>query len=279
MVSARGRRGQVCFARAKGLSLRRACALLHVARSTIHYRSRIQARDEKLRQQLSTIAQQHPRYGYRRAWALLRRTEVINIKRVQRVWGAAQLQVPQRKPRRRIQGGTARPRTPTQPNEVWAYDFIHDRCANGQKLKLLTVVDEWTRECLAIKVDGRLTATRVIQVLNELIRRHGPPRYVRSDNGPEFIAHAVRTWLTDSGIQTAYIDAGKPWQNGTNESFNGKFRDECLNLEWFRHRTEARILIEQWRWQYNEQRPHSSLGYRTPSQVRQQTMTTSNLSP
>jgi putative transposase len=203
---------------------------------------------------------------------------VINIKRVQRVWSAAQLQVPQRKPRRRTYGGAVRPLTATQANQVWAYDFIYDRCANGQKLKLLTVVDEWTRECLAIEVEGRLTAARVIQVLGVLVRRHGPPRYLRSDNGPEFIAQAIRAWLTQSGIQTAYIDAGKPWQNGTNESFNGKLRDECLNVEWFRHRMEARILIEQWRRHYNEQRPHSSLGYRTPSQVRQQAVTTPTLS-
>ncbi len=279
MVSARGRRGQVHFAQAKGLSLRRACALLHVARSSIQYRSSMQARDEALRQQLHAIAQQHPRYGYRRAWALLRRAQVINIKRVQRVWRAAHFQVPQRKPRRRIHSGAVRSFAPTHANQVWAYDFIHDRCANGQKLKLLTVVDEWTRECVAIEVAGRLTAAQVIQVLSTLIQRYGAPRYLRSDNGPEFIAHAIRTWLTQNGIQTAYIDAGKPWQNGTNESFNGKLRDECLNLEWFRHRTEARILIEQWRWQYNEQRPHSSLSYRTPSQVRQQVTTTPTLSP
>jgi putative transposase len=135
----------------------------------------MQTRDEDMRQQLQAIAQQHPRYGYRRAWALLRRTHVINIKRVQRVWSAAQLQVPQRKPRRRTYGGAVRPLTATQANQVWAYDFIYDRCANGQKLKLLTVVDEWTRECLAIEVEGRLTAARVIQVLGVLVRRHGPP--------------------------------------------------------------------------------------------------------
>jgi putative transposase len=203
---------------------------------------------------------------------------VINIKRVQRVWGAAELQIPQRKPRRRIHSGAIRPFAPTKPNDVWAYDFIHDRCANGQTLKLLTVVDEWTRACVAIEVAGRLTAACVIQVLSTLVQRHGPPRYLRSDNGPEFIAHAIRTWLTQSGIQTAYIDAGKPWQNGTNERFNGKLRDECLNVEWFRHRTEARIVIEQWRSPYNEQRPHSSLGYRTPSQVRQQAVMTQTLS-
>jgi putative transposase len=278
MVSARGRRGQVHFAVTRGLSLRRACALFHVARSSFRYYSRMRARDQELQQHLRTIALQYPRYGYRRAWAILRRSQVINIKRVHRVWGAAQLQVPQRTPRRRVRGTGTRPVTPTQANHVWAYDFMHDRCANGQKLKLLTVVDEWTRECLAIEVDARVTSARVIQVLRDLIHRYGAPRFIRSDNGPEFIAHAIKTWLEESGVQTVYIEAGKPWQNGTNESFNGKLRDECLNLEWFRHRTEARIIIEQWRWQYNEQRPHSSVGYRTPSQVRQQTVTTPTLS-
>ncbi len=171
-----------------------------------------------------------------------------------------------------------RPFVPTETNQVWAYDFIHDRCANGQKLKLLTVVDEWTRECLAIEVQGRLTANGVINVLRTLIEQHGAPRFLRSDNGPEFIAQAIKAWLAQSGVQTAYIDPGKPWQNGTNESFNGKLRDECLNLEWFRHRLEARIVIEQWRCHYNEQRPHSSLGYRTPSQLRKQAVTTPALS-
>jgi putative transposase len=170
MVSARGRRGHVYFARAKGLSLRRACALLQIARSSIQYRSRMHARDEELRQQIHAIARQYPRYGYRRAWALLRWTQLITIKRVQRVWCAAHVQVPHLKPRRRIHGGAVRPRTPTQANQVWAYDFVHDRCANGQKLKVVTVVDEWTRECLAIEVDGRLTPARVIQVLRTRIQ-------------------------------------------------------------------------------------------------------------
>ncbi len=210
---------------------------------------------------------------------MLRRTQVINLKRVQRVWCAAHLQVPQRKPRRHLQGGMVRPFVATEANQVWAYDFIHDRCANGQKLKLLTVVDEWTRECLAIEVQGRLTANGVINVLRTLMEQYGAPRFLRSDNGPEFIAHAIKAWLAHGGIQTAYIDPGKPWQNGTNERFNGKLRDEWLNLAWFRHRLEARIVIEQWRCHYNEQRPHSSLGYRTPSQLRKQAATTPTLSP
>ncbi len=278
MVNAHGRREHVRFAQAKGLSLRRACALFQVARSSIRYRSRMRVRDRELRQQLQTIATQHPRYGYRRAWAVLRRTQVINIKRVQRVWRAAEFHVPQRKPRRHLRSGMVRPFVPTAANQVWAYDFIQDRCANGQKLKLLTVIDEWSRECLAIEVQGRLTANGVIDVLRKLIEHYGPPCFLRSDNGPECIAQAVKTWLSQSGVQTAYIDPGKPWQNGTNESFNGKLRDECLNLEWFRHRLEARIVIEQWRCYYNEQRPHSSLGYRTPSELRQQAVITHTLS-
>ncbi len=163
---------------------------------------------------------------------------------------------------------TERPLQATRPNHVWAYDFVHDTCANGQKLKVLTVIDEWTRECLAVEVDGRINARRVIQVVQRLITQYGAPTFIRSDNGPEFVAQAVKTWLAVSGIQTAYIEAGKPWQNGRNESFNGKLRDECLNVEWFRHRLEARVVIEQWRQQYNEHRPHSSLKYRTPTEVR-----------
>ncbi len=156
---------------------------------------------------------------------------------------------------------------------------MHDRCANGQKLKMLTVVDEWTRACVAIEVDDRIPAARVINVIQALMHQYGAPCFLRSDNGPEFIAKALKTWLQRRGVQTAYIDAGKPWQNGTNESFNGKIRDECLNLEWFRHRLEARIVIAPWRQQYNEQRPHSSLGYQTPAQVRQQVGECSPLSP
>jgi len=167
-----------------------------------------------------------------------------------------------------VRGSGVRPLAPTRPNQVWAYDFLYDQCANGQHLKLLTVVDEWTRECLAIEVDGRITAKRVISVLHALMERYGRPMFLRSDNGPEFVARAVKAWLAQHAVQTVYIDAGKPWQNGTNESFNGKLRDECLNLEWFRHRPEARIVIEQWRRYYNEQRPHSSLAYRTPAQTR-----------
>jgi hypothetical protein len=149
-------------------------------------------------------------------------------------------------------------------NHVWAYDFVFDRCANGQTLKCLTVVDEWTRECLAIDVAGGIRSSRVIEVLTQLVSVHGAPRFLRSDNGPEFVAAAILRWLDDAGIDTALIDPGKPWQNATDESFNGKFRDEYLSLQWFHNRIDARVGIEQWRRHYNQVRPHSSLGYLTP---------------
>ena len=149
---------------------------------------------------------------------------------------------------------------------MWSYDFVFDWCANGQQLKCLTVTDEWTKEGLAIEVDGRIRSGRVIEVLSRLVSERGAPRYLRSDNGPEFVARALLKWIVDQGIETALIDPGKPWQNGVDESFNGKFRDECLSLEWFRSRAEAKVVIEAWRRHYNEVRPHSSLGYLTPAE-------------
>ncbi len=151
---------------------------------------------------------------------------------------------------------------------MWAYDFVHDACANGQTLKCLTIIDEFTRECLAIDVAGSIRSRRVIDVLTRLISAHGAPMFLRSDNGPEFVSTAILSWLAEAKIDTALIDPGKPWQNGTDESFNGKFRDECLSMEWFRSRTEARVLIEIWRRHYNQVRPHSSLAYQTPIEFR-----------
>ncbi len=269
MVGAQVRREQARFAIQRGLPSRRACALLRVARSTLSYISTLAGRDQELLAQLRLLARQHPRYGYRRICALLRGSGGrVNAKRVYRLWRAEGLCLPKRRPHRRRRNQGVRPLPACRPNHVWAYDFVHDTCANGQKLKILTVVDEWSRECLTVEVEGRITAARVIRVVHSLIEQYGAPTFIRSDNGPEFVAKAVKTWLAQRGIQTAYIDGGKPWQNGTNESFNGKLRDECLNLEWFRHRREAQVIIEQWRRQYNEQRPHSSLGYQTPSHVR-----------
>jgi putative transposase len=153
---------------------------------------------------------------------------------------------------------------PTMANSVWSYDFVFDACANGQQLKCLTVVDEFTRESLAIDVAGSIRSARVIEVLAKLISVRGAPRYLRSDNGPEFVSVALLKWVVDQRIESVLIDPGKPWQNGTTESFNGKFRDECLAMEWFRNRIEAKVVIEDWRTHYNTVRPHSSLKYETP---------------
>ena len=163
--------------------------------------------------------------------------------------------------------------------QVWAYDFVFDACANGQQLKCLTVVDEFTHECLAIDVAGSIRSGRVIEVLSKLTSVHGSPKHLRSDNGPEFVSRAVLKWLTQVNIDIAHIDPGKPWQNGTNESFNGKFRDECLSMEWFRNRIDAKIVIEQFRRQYNEIRPHSSLGQLTPAEFKQQLSSTNSPEP
>jgi putative transposase len=269
MVSAQARRDQVKFAVGKGLSIRRACALVRVARSGFAYTSRMKKKDGELSDKLRLIARTHTRYGYRRATALIKQEgEAINPKRVYRLWSKEGLCLPRRRPRKRVRTISLRPLAATRANQVWAYDFVFDSCANGQKLKLLTVVDELTRESLTIEVGARINSLAVIEVLTRLMREQGQPEYLRSDNGPEFVSKAVKQWLSSSGVKTAYIEGGKPWQNGLNESFNGKLRDECLNLEWFNNRDEAKVIIEQWRKHYNEKRPHSSLGYKTPAQFR-----------
>jgi putative transposase len=163
-----------------------------------------------------------------------------------------------------------RPQPATAARHVWAYGFVFDACANGQQLKCLTVIDEYTRECLAIDVAGSIRSRRVIEVLSQLASLHGAPRYLRSDNGPEFVSRAILKWAADNGMDMALSDPGKPWQNGADESFNGKFRDECLSLEWFRTRAEAKVVIEQWRRHYNGVRPHSSLAYLTPDEFKLQ---------
>jgi len=216
---------------------------------------------------MAELAAQYPRYGYRRVRIFLGRDgHKMSFGRAYRLWKAARLQVPRKRPRKRIASSRPRPQAPTGANQVWSYDFVFDWCANGQQLKCLTVTDEWTKEGLAIEVDGRIRSPRVIEVLSRLVSERGAPLYLRSDNGPEFVSRALLTWITSMGIDTALIDPGKPWQNGATESFNGKFRDECLSLEWFRSRAEAKVVIETWRRHYNQVRPHSSLGYLTPAE-------------
>jgi putative transposase len=274
VVSPRRRRQQVPAVHRRGLPYRRACQLLSVARSSLGYQPRRGARDAELLAVVQQLAQQRPRYGYRRIWALLQRQGVhVNPKRIYRLWREHGLGLPARPRRQRTRALILRLPEATRPHEMWAYDFVHDRCANGAALKCLAVVDEYTRLCLAIEVGSRINSRQVLNVLTCLVHKYGVPSYIRSDNGPEFIAKAIKDWLAAQGIATAYIDPGKPWQNGAVESFIGKFRDECLNTEWFLNRTEARILIENYRSGYNEERPHSSLGYRTPAEVYAEAMT------
>ena len=267
MVSARARREQVDYAVSRGASVRRSCALLQVSRSSLEYESRMPARDEALGTALQRISAAHPRYGHRFAWALLRREgQAVNRKRVRRLWRGLGL-CASRKKRRKLRTGQPRVLTPSGPNQVWAYDFVHDTCGNGQQFKALTVKDEWTRECLAIDVATSIDALRVIAVLERLFAQYGTPAVLRSDNGPEFIARALRIWALMNHSEIVTIEPGKPWQNGSSESLNGTFRAECLDREWFANLREGKIVIEQWRWEYNTQRPHSSLGYRTPAEV------------
>lgn len=249
------------------MSARRACALFGLARSGITYVSTREEADAPVLRRMRELAGQYPRYGYRRIRIFLGRDgHRMSADRAHRLWRRAALQVPRKRPRRRIATGRPRPTAPTAANHVWAIDFVFDACANGQQLKCLTVVDEWTRECLALHVAGGIRSDKVIQVLAQLCSVRGAPKHLRSDNGPEFVSKAILKWAVDEGIDTALIEPGKPWQNGLDESFNGRFRDECLSLEWFRSRTEAAAVIETWRRHYNDTRPHSSLGNLTPNE-------------
>jgi len=214
---------------------------------------------------MTALSARYPRYGYRRIRIFLGRDgHAMSPGRAYRLWRLARLQVPRKRGRKRVASSRPRPRAPAAANQVWSYDFVFDRCANGQQLKCLTVTDEFTKEGLAIDVDGRIRWPRVIEVLAKLVSERGAPALLRSDNGPEFVSRALLSWIVGEGIGTAVFDPGKPWQNGVAESFNGKFRDECLSLEWFRSRAEAKVVMEAWRRHYKDVRPHSSLGYQTP---------------
>jgi putative transposase len=265
-VSVPARRRQVAYGRELGLSARRACTLFSVARSALTYRRSKATEDAKVIERMRGLSAQYPRYGYRRIRIFLGRDgHPMSSGRAWRLWRLAKLQVPRKRGRKRVASSRPRPLAPSAANQVWSFDFVFDRCANGQQLKCLTVTDEFTKEGLAIDVDARIRSPRVIEVLSWLVSERGAPAFLRSDNGPEFVSRALLSWITAQGIGTALIDPGKPWQNGVGESFNGKFRDECLSLEWFRSRAEAKVVIEAWRRHYNQVRPHSSLGYLTPA--------------
>ena len=216
------------------------------------------------------LVKQHPRYGYRFVWALLRSEGFkINRKRVYRLWRKEGLKVPQKQCKKRRLGSSGNGivrRASQGKDDVWAWDFIHDRTEDGRALKWLSIVDEHTRECLALEAGRSFASGDVIDVLIELFHVRGVPRHVRSDNGPEFIAKAIRRWLEMAKVNTLYIDPGAPWQNGFAESFHGRLRDELLDAELFTCLKEAKMLSTQWRLDYNHRRPHSSLGYRTPAE-------------
>ena len=277
MVGAPGRRRQVAYATRRGLSERRACALLDASRSALTYVSKRAAADAPVLAKMRELAAQYPRYGYRRIQIFLDRAKLpMSTERCYRLWRAAKLQVPRKRPRKRVATGRPRPMPPKGPGHVWAMDFVFDACADGKQLKCLTVLDEWTHECLAIDVAGSIRSQRVIDVLAQLVSTHGAPRHLRSDNGPEFVSKAILRWLATAGIETAFNDPGKPWQNGVDESFNGKFRDECLGMEWFPSRPVAVVLIEAYRRHYNDVRPHSSIGYLTPAAFKRKHLLTTS---
>lgn len=251
------------------VSERIACKVLGQHRSTQRKVPGAADDEAALTSDIITLARQYGRYGYRRITALLQAEGWrVNHKRVERIWRREGLKVPARQPKRGrlwLNDGSCVRLRPERANQVWAYDFMEDRTRNGRKIRMLNVVDEFTRECLSIRVARKLGSVDVLDVLADLFIARGTPAYIRSDNGPEFVATAVKGWITGVGAKTAYIEPGSPWENGYVESFNGKLRDELLNAEVFNTLTEAKVLIELWRVHYNTVRPHSSLGYRPPA--------------
>lgn len=225
--------------------------------------------EDRLRADIIALARDYGRYGYRRIAALLRRAGwAVNDKRVERIWRREGLKVPAKQPKRKrlwLNDGSCIRLCAERPNHVWSYDFVHHRTHDGRAFRMLNILDEFTRECLAIRVARKLNSTDVIHVLTDLFVVRGVPAHIRSDNGPEFVARAVQEWIATVGARTAYITPGSPWENGYVESFNARLRDELLNGEHFCSLKEAKIIVEQWRRHYNQERPHSSLGYQTPA--------------
>ena len=249
-------------------SERHACAVVGLSRSLVRYISRRRKDEAELINEIHKLAIRHSRYGYRRITVLLQREGFkVNKKRVHRIWKSEGLSLRQRRPRRRKRGITGGIVNKAEyPNHVWSYDFVEDRTERGGKLRILVIIDEYTRECLAIKVKPSIPASVVIEILEWLFLTRGVPKYLRSDNGPEFVSKAVCQWLKEAGSSTLFIKPGSPWENGYIESFNDKLRDECLNREVFRNGKEAQTIVEAFRQEYNNYRPHSSLGYLTPAE-------------
>jgi len=253
------------------VSERRACRIVEQHRSSQRHVPGKANQDTALSQRMVEISRQNPRYGYRRVWALLRREGwAVNKKRVQRLWREADLKVPTKQHKsRRLAGGSENgvsKKNAKYPGHVWSYGFAMDQTEHGRRLKLMPVVEEYTRECLALPTERSITAEGVIQTLAYLFSERGAPDYIRSDNGPEFIACAVKAWLAVSSVKTLYIEPGSPWENAYSESFISRMRDELLNREVFANLAEAKVLTGDYREHYNHHRPHGSLLYLTPAE-------------
>lgn len=268
MVSPRARRTVVeRLVTERGLSQRHACELMSLQRSSARYVRHARTDEAATVALIREYAHEQPMYGYRIIAAMLKHDGYrINRKRVYRIWRQEGLQLPRRKTgKRRYGDATGTLRRAAAPNEVWTYDFLEGRTERGGKLRMLTVLDEYTRECLTIHVARSISSRQVIQVLEWLFLLRGAPSHLRSDNGPEFVAYALQEWLQDRRCNTLYITPGSPWENPFIESFNGTFRGECLDRWVFADGREAQVVIEQWRQEYNHRRPHSSLGYLPPA--------------
>ena len=252
------------------VSERRACKALGQARTTQRRNLSPASDEQQLTSDIIALASKYGRYGYRRIAALLNNEcgWKVNHKRVERIWRKEGLKVPKKQPKRGrlwLNDGSCIRLRPEYKDHVWSYDFMIDRTDDGRTFKILNIIDEYTRECLEIVVKRKMASQDVIDRLFHLFIFRGVPEHIRSDNGPEFTAKAIRKWLNNIGVKTLFIEPGSPWENGYIESFNGKLRDELLNLEIFTTLEEARVLIEQWRREYNQIRPHSALGYRPPA--------------
>jgi len=238
-------------------------------RSTQRYRPRVAEDEAMLVAAMHGLVRRHPRYGYRRIWALLRADGwTVNRKRVYRLWKREGFKVPRKQRKKRRLGSSSNGclrRSARFKDDVWAWDFIHDRDAAGRPLKWLSLVDEYTRECLLLEVDRSIPAAAVVELISEMMLIRGVPGHIRSDNGPEFIARAVREFLAVAGVETLYVEPGSPWENGYAESFHSRLRDELLDAEVFDGLVDAKALASRWKNEYNHRRPHSSLGYRTPA--------------
>ena len=269
MVSPSSRRRAVKMAVEDGLgSAARACRALGLARSSYYREKLVSVESRRIRKEVLELSEEHPRYGYRRITVLLRREGFsVNAKRVQRLRREERIQVhkKQRKMRRVGPQQSERLRA-TKPRQVWSWDFVEDQTENGSRFRILTLLDEFTRQCLALHPAWSIRAVDAITVLEAAIARYGTPEHLRSDNGPEFIAYAIQDWLKKQQIKTLYIRPGSPWENGHIESFHDKLRDECLNRDLFGTLAEARVIVESWRVEYNHERPHSSLGDQTPDE-------------